>query len=89
MFTNPGCGAANVVASISASGDVSPCSFLGPDFVAGNLRESSFRSLWDDSAVFRRLREPRGTFRGGCRARAQAAHGSAEASDPWLEQAHA
>lgn len=83
VFTNPGCGAANVAASISASGDVSPCSFLGPDFVAGNLRTSSFRALWDDGAPFRRLRERHGEFRGGCRARSLAATGSVEGADPW------
>jgi len=89
VYSNPGCGAANVVASVSATGEVSPCSFLGPRHVAGNVRESSFRSLWDDSPAFRGLRLPRGAFRGGCRARALAAHGSAEAVDPWQEAAHA
>ncbi len=88
VFSNPGCGAANVVASISATGEVSPCSFLGPDLVAGNVRDTSFRSLWDDGAPFRRLREAGGAFRGGCRARALAAHGSVESADPWMEVAH-
>lgn len=83
VFGNPGCGAANVAASISASGEVSPCSFLGPGFAAGNVRASRFQALWDDSPAFRRLREPRGDFRGGCRARALAATGSAEGADPW------
>lgn len=89
VYSNSGCGAANVVASVSAAGEVSPCSFLGPAFVAGNVRDTSFRSLWDDGPAFRRLREPQGAFRGGCRARALAAHGSAEAVDPWQESLHA
>ncbi len=101
---NLGCGAANLVASVSASGEVNPCSFLGSSFDAGNLRERSFKQLWDQSQVFRRLRgqsegpsrrsagedgpacssEP--GFGGGCRARALAAHGSAEAADPWHDE---
>lgn len=84
-----GCGAANLVASISASGDVSPCSFLGPAFGSGNVRDRPFRAIWDDGHRFRELRDPgaagRDGFRGGCRARAAAASGSAFGPDPWHE----
>ena len=41
IHDNFGCGAANTVCSISCRGDVSPCSFLGGDHVAGNLRRTS------------------------------------------------
>lgn len=82
-YTGKGCGAANLVASVSASGDVNPCSFLGAAFDAGNIRTRPFAEIWHDSIVFRRLRETHGAFRGGCRARALAAHGDVDARDPW------
>lgn len=81
----PGCGAANLVASVSATGDVSPCSFLGPAFEAGNVRERSFRAIWDEGHAFRELRGGCSSdrFVGGCRARSLAAHGDVHAEDPW------
>jgi radical SAM protein with 4Fe4S-binding SPASM domain len=87
-YRGPGCGAANLVASISAAGDVSPCSFLGATFESGNVRERPFAEIWRAGHAFRRLREaaPGDAFRGGCRARAQAAHGSAFARDPWHDE---
>lgn len=87
-YRGPGCGAANLVASISAAGDVSPCSFLGAAFESGNVRERPFAEIWRAGHAFRRLRQaaPGDTFRGGCRARAQAAHGSAFARDPWHDE---
>ena len=36
---NHGCGAGNTVCSVSVSGDVSPCSFLGPDSYTANIRQ--------------------------------------------------
>jgi radical SAM protein with 4Fe4S-binding SPASM domain len=82
-YAGAGCGAANLVASVSASGDVNPCSFLGPAFDAGNIRTRPFAEIWNASQTFRKLRDRGGEFRGGCRARAQAAHGDAFARDPW------
>jgi radical SAM protein with 4Fe4S-binding SPASM domain len=86
---NLGCGAANLVASVSASGEVNPCSFLGTEFDGGNLRERSFAEIWSSSQVFERLRRSSGSacgFQGGCRARALAAHGSVDAADPWHDE---
>ena len=83
IHDNPGCGAANLVASISADGEVNPCSFLGSDYDAGNIRERSFAEIWHDSQVFRRMRATTGDFAGGCRARALAATGSVDGADPW------
>ena len=86
---NLGCGAANLVASVSASGEVNPCSFLGSEFDGGNLRERSFAAIWSASQVFERLRRSSGSacgFQGGCRARALAAHGSVDAADPWHDE---
>ncbi|HVI02654.1 MAG TPA: radical SAM protein [Enhygromyxa sp.] len=88
---NPGCGAANLVASVSATGEVNPCSFLGSEFDGGNLRERSFAEIWHASHVFQRLRERSGKacgegFAGGCRARSLAYHGDVDAPDPWHDE---
>lgn len=82
------CGAATTVASISVQGDVSPCSFLGSSFEAGNIRERTFEEIWRAGHAFRRLRTPApgDRFGGGCRARAQFYGGSAFAEDPWQAQ---
>ena len=87
-YRGPGCGAANLVASISASGDVNPCSFLGAAFESGNVRERPFAEIWNAGQAFLRLRARAegDAFRGGCRARSLAAHGSAFAPDPWHDE---
>jgi radical SAM protein with 4Fe4S-binding SPASM domain len=87
-YRGAGCGAANLVASISASGDVNPCSFLGAAFESGNIRDLAFADIWNAGQAFLRLREQRegDTFRGGCRARALAEHGDAHARDPWHDE---
>jgi radical SAM protein with 4Fe4S-binding SPASM domain len=95
VHQNYGCGAGNLVCSVSVSGDVNPCSFLGPGFVAANVCDSSLARIWQHSAGFRAMRalqhrEPssgRGhtaTFGGGCRARALVLNGSVNAPDPWI-----
>jgi mycofactocin biosynthetic radical S-adenosylmethionine protein MftC len=91
IHQNYGCGAGNLVCSVSVSGDVNPCSFLGPDFVAANVREQSLTEIWHRSAGFARMRalphaEPGtgATFAGGCRARALVLNGSVNAPDPWI-----
>jgi MoaA/NifB/PqqE/SkfB family radical SAM enzyme len=88
---NLGCGAGNLVASVSVGGDVNPCSFLGPQHVAGNLRGSSLGKIWHHSAGIQGIRElPGGNpaggsyFAGGCRARSLVLAGSINAPDPWL-----
>jgi radical SAM protein with 4Fe4S-binding SPASM domain len=91
--SNHGCGAGNQVCSISISGDVNPCSFLGSAFVAGNIRERPFPEIWHNSHGFARMRNRvpaagqecgSGEFCGGCRARALAFNGSVDAPDPWV-----
>jgi len=90
LHRNIGCGAGNLVASISVGGDVSPCSFLGGGFVAANVRETPFDVIWREHPVFRDIRglpgDERGTraFGGGCRARSLVLAGDANAPDPWL-----
>jgi radical SAM protein with 4Fe4S-binding SPASM domain len=96
VHQNYGCGAGNLVCSISVSGDVNPCSFLGPGFNAANLRERSLEEIWHDSHGFRSIRALPGpadeafeapdhtaVFSGGCRARALYFNGSLNAPDPW------
>lgn len=98
VHTNLGCGAGNLVASISLSGGMNPCSFLGPDFVAGSVADTTFADLWHDSGGFRSIRalpggnacgggcgsHGAGHFTGGCRARALVLNGHIDAPDPWL-----
>lgn len=79
----PTCGAGQHVCSISVQGDVSPCSFLGPAFVTGNVRERPFREIWNEGEAMRLMRQ-KDDFTGGCRARSQALAGSAHAADPWM-----
>ncbi|MGE0713468.1 MAG: radical SAM/SPASM domain-containing protein [Planctomycetota bacterium] len=81
---NAGCSAGRLQCSISAHGALSPCSFLGPDFEAGSVRERSFAALWRESQRFRLLREVAGRV-DGCRARGLHLGGSLEAPDPWEE----
>jgi mycofactocin biosynthetic radical S-adenosylmethionine protein MftC len=56
---NHGCGAGNTVCSVSVSGDVSPCSFLGPDSYTANVREQTLRDIWDKSCGFTGIRVAR------------------------------
>jgi radical SAM protein with 4Fe4S-binding SPASM domain len=84
LTLNDGCGAANLVCSISVRGEVNPCSFLGPDHDSGNIRVTPFDEIWHASAGFTRLRAAAGeAFCGGCRARALVLNGSVHAEDPW------
>lgn len=89
---NQGCGAANHVASISVQGEVNPCSFLGAEWDSGNIRERSFRDIWNDSQKFQTMRAMSGHgcdgghFSGGCRVRAKVYNGDVDAADPWQTQ---
>jgi radical SAM protein with 4Fe4S-binding SPASM domain len=51
------CSCARAVCGISAFGEVYPC--IGAPVPSGNLREHSFREIWRDSPVLRRIRELR------------------------------
>lgn len=92
VHENHGCGAGNTVCSISVSGDVSPCSFLGAAHVGGNVRHVPFREIWNRGERFRAIRGLPGdgagttTFGGGCRARSLVMAGDVNAPDPWLSQ---
>jgi MoaA/NifB/PqqE/SkfB family radical SAM enzyme len=83
------CDAGRTQASVSLGGHVSPCSFLGEDFMGPSLRGRGFFSLWREHAVFRAVRDDDddrdGGYDGGCRARSLAVSGSVHARDPWRD----
>jgi len=87
-----GCLAGTSVCFISNEGAVYPCGYLPVS--AGDTRVQRFADIWNDSPVFRDLRDPEaldgkcGECRyqalcGGCRARAYAATGSFLAEEPF------
>lgn len=87
-----GCLAGTGVCFISHQGEVYPCGYL--PVLAGDLRRQSFADIWENSAVFRQLRDPanlkgkcgRCEFRDlcmGCRARAYAATGDYLDEEPF------
>ncbi|MCK7501085.1 MAG: radical SAM protein [Comamonadaceae bacterium] len=74
-----GCLAGQLICLIDVDGNVLPCSYFPKP--AGNVREKSFRDIWENSELFRELRDFKsykgkcGTCEyvnvcGGCRARA-------------------
>jgi len=87
-----GCIAAQSIAFIGSKGDVQPCSYFPQS--AGNVREKSFREIWEDSALFNDIRsfkdykgrcgscEYLGVC-GGCRARALAVSGDYMDEEPF------
>ncbi|TDI38290.1 MAG: radical SAM protein [Acidobacteria bacterium] len=56
-FDGPLCAAGNRYANITSSGDVRACNLLVP--VAGNVREQSFREIWEESEWLKQIRSIR------------------------------
>ncbi len=55
------CGAGKVVCLVDPVGDVYACPFtIHPAFKAGNVREMSFREVWEKSPLFEQFRETDG-----------------------------
>jgi mycofactocin radical SAM maturase len=51
------CGAAKMTCCISPSGDVYPCAFLQErPFLVGNIRDTPFKDVWNNSPVFSQFR---------------------------------
>jgi radical SAM protein with 4Fe4S-binding SPASM domain len=86
-----GCMAGTEYCRISPQGDVTPCPYM--DLVAGSVRDAGFATVWRDSPVLNRLRDPSALggrcgdcefseLCGGCRCRAYAATGDPLAEDP-------
>lgn len=59
-----GCGAARTVARIKMDGTVTPCVFLSHS--AGNLKEMSFREIWDNAPILHTLRNRDNLQEGNC-----------------------
>jgi len=87
-----GCAAGRGFVYVKANGDVWPCPFV--EMSAGNVRDKSFRDIYERSPVFENLRKREKTLKGncgecrynrlcgGCRGRAQAYTGDYLAEDP-------
>jgi heme b synthase len=87
-----GCIAGQLICLIDVDGNVLPCSYFPRP--AGNIREKSFREIWENSELFRELRDFKkykgkcGSCEyinvcGGCRARAYSMHGDYLAEEPF------
>ena len=89
-YDGGGCPAATHYCRIDPQGNVTPCPYM--ENVAGNIRDSAFWKIWDESSLFQDFRNPilKGRcgsceFRnlcGGCRARAQERYEDLLAEDP-------
>ena len=89
-----GCLCAQLIAFINSRGDVLPCSYFPVS--AGNVKEQPFKAIWEDSELFRSLRDF-SSYKGkcgrceylqvcgGCRARSHAVHGDYLAEEPYCD----
>lgn len=75
---NVGCPAGITTCAILENGDIVPCSFC-VDTVCGNLKKNNFKDIWDNSGIFKKIRERNfdvcnkceyNKYCGGCRVRA-------------------
>ena len=87
-----GCLAGQLIALIDVDGNVLPCSYF--PLPAGNIRQQSFREIWENSTLFKELRDFKSykgscgsceyvNVCGGCRARAYAVTGDYLAEEPF------
>lgn len=87
-----GCLAGSAVCFVSFRGDVYPCGYFPVS--AGNVLETPFHTIWNDSELFRSLRDPSllkgkcgvcqfARVCGGCRARAYAETGDYLDEEPY------
>ena len=87
-----GCLAGQLICLIDVDGNVLPCSYF--PLAAGNIREKSLKEIWDNSSLFRELRDF-SSYKGrcgvceyirvcgGCRARAYAVTGDYLGEEPF------
>ncbi|MDD2319287.1 MAG: radical SAM protein [Geobacteraceae bacterium] len=87
-----GCIAAQSICLIDCFGNVKPCSYFPRS--AGNVKQTPFREIWENSALFRELRDFKSykgkcgvceflNVCGGCRARADAVYGDYLEEEPF------
>jgi len=87
-----GCIAGQLICLIDVDGNVLPCSYFPKP--AGNIRKQSFKEIWENSELFRELRDFK-SYKGrcgacefigvcgGCRARAYAVYGDYLEEEPF------
>lgn len=87
-----GCLAGQLISLINVDGDVLPCSYF--PLAAGNIKEKSLKEIWENSPLFKDLRDFKSykgscgvceyvNVCGGCRARAYAMTGDYMAEEPF------
>ncbi len=87
-----GCIAGQLICLIDVDGNVLPCSYFPKP--AGNIREKSFKDIWENSELFKELRDFKSykgkcgsceyiNVCGGCRARAYAVSGDYLEEEPF------
>jgi len=87
-----GCLAGQLICLIDVDGNVLPCSYFPK--AAGNIREQSFKNIWENSSLFQEMRDFKGykgrcgkceyvSVCGGCRARAYAVTGDYLDEEPF------
>ncbi|MEW6118045.1 MAG: radical SAM protein [Nitrospirota bacterium] len=87
-----GCLAGQLICLIDVDGNVLPCSYFPKS--AGNIRQQSFKDIWEHSELFKDMRNFKGykgrcgsceyvNVCGGCRARAYSIHGDYLAEEPF------
>jgi radical SAM protein with 4Fe4S-binding SPASM domain len=87
-----GCLAGQLICLIDVDGNVLPCSYF--PLPAGNIRTQSFKDIWENSELFKNLRDFKSykgrcgacefvNVCGGCRARAYAVNGDYLAEEPF------
>ncbi|RJQ46356.1 MAG: radical SAM protein [Nitrospiraceae bacterium] len=87
-----GCLAGQLICLIDVDGNVLPCSYFPK--AAGNIREKSFKDIWENSELFKDMRNFKGykgrcgsceyvNVCGGCRARAYAVTGDYMDEEPF------
>ncbi|OGQ95239.1 MAG: radical SAM/SPASM domain-containing protein [Deltaproteobacteria bacterium RIFOXYD12_FULL_57_12] len=87
-----GCLAGQLICLIDVDGEVLPCSYFPK--AAGNIRQQTFKDIWENSPLFRELRDFKSykgscgrceylNVCGGCRARAYAMTGDYLAEEPF------
>jgi len=90
-YMGGGCLAGTNYARVTPNGDLTPCPYM--PLSAGNIRETSFVDLWENSEVFNSFRYPHlkgkcgdceySEICGGCRARPYVDHGDWMDEDEW------
>ncbi len=87
-----GCLAGQLISLLDVDGNVLPCSYF--PMPAGNIHEQSFKEIWENSKLFKELRDFSSykgrcgvceyvNICGGCRARAYAVNGDYLAEEPF------